>query len=51
MTYVMFARMKTSLDEAFRTEADLQAILFTTEDFEKGRKAFFEKRAPDFKIG
>jgi 2-(1,2-epoxy-1,2-dihydrophenyl)acetyl-CoA isomerase len=49
MTKAVLARMPQSLDDALKTEADAQAILFTSEDFEEGRTAFLEKRKPAFK--
>jgi enoyl-CoA hydratase/carnithine racemase len=49
MTKAMLARMPQTLDEALKTEADAQAILFTSDDFEEGRTAFLEKRKPDFR--
>jgi enoyl-CoA hydratase/carnithine racemase len=31
-----------------RAEADAQAVLFTSADFEEGRLAFLQKRKPGF---
>jgi enoyl-CoA hydratase/carnithine racemase len=37
------------LENAVQYERDLQTICFATEDAEEGRRAFKEKRAPDFR--
>lgn len=37
-----------SLDEVLAAEADAQAVLFGSADFEEGRQAFLAKRKPDF---
>lgn len=47
-TKALLARMPRDLDEMLRAEADAQAILFTSADFDEGRRAFLEKRKPDF---
>ncbi|CEJ14769.1 1,2-epoxyphenylacetyl-CoA isomerase [bacterium YEK0313] len=44
----LLARMPRDLDEMLKAEADAQAVLFTSEDFDEGRRAFLEKRAPQF---
>jgi len=38
-----------NIDAVMEHEAQAQAILFQTEDFKEGMKAFFEKRPPQFK--
>ena len=49
MTKALLGRASQSLDEALRSEADAQAILFQTADFREGRDAFLEKRPPVFR--
>jgi enoyl-CoA hydratase/carnithine racemase len=44
----LLARMPRDLEEMLRAEADAQAILFTSQDFDEGRRAFGEKRAAVF---
>lgn len=48
MTKAQLARMPQSLTEMLRAEADAQALLFTSRDFEEGRRAFLEKRPARF---
>lgn len=43
------AAFNMPLEEAIAYERDLQTICFATEDAQEGRKAFAEKRAPEFK--
>jgi len=38
-----------SLEEGLKIEADVEVPLFASEDLAEGRKAFVEKRKPDFK--
>jgi len=38
-----------SLEEGLKVEADLDIPLFASEDLAEGRKAFMEKRKPEFK--
>ncbi len=47
-TKALLARMPRDLDEMLRAEADAQAVLFTSADFDEGRRAFLEKRKPRF---
>jgi enoyl-CoA hydratase/carnithine racemase len=47
-TKALLSRMPRDLDEMLRAEADAQAVLFTSADFEEGRRAFLEKRKPGF---
>lgn len=42
-------RFPMELTEALDMEADLQAIAFSTEDFQEGKRAFLERRKPSFK--
>lgn len=44
----LLSRMPRDLDEMLRAEADAQAVLFTSRDFDEGRRAFLEKRAAAF---
>jgi 2-(1,2-epoxy-1,2-dihydrophenyl)acetyl-CoA isomerase len=48
MTKALLARNPQSLDEALKAETDAQAVLFTSQDFQEGRKAFLEKRPARF---
>jgi enoyl-CoA hydratase/carnithine racemase len=41
--------VELSLDEGFRLESDLSALVGTTEDSKEGPRAFAEKRAPVWK--
>jgi enoyl-CoA hydratase/carnithine racemase len=41
--------VELSLDEGFRLESDLSALIGTTEDSKEGPRAFAEKRAPVWK--
>jgi enoyl-CoA hydratase/carnithine racemase len=45
----MFARAPQDLDALLDGEAEAQAVLFSSEDFIEGRKAFLERRKPQFK--
>lgn len=38
-----------SLDDVLSAELTSQCLLFSSEDYEEGRRAFFERRAPEFK--
>ena len=38
-----------TLEDALRAEVDLQPYLMLSEDHAEGKKAFFEKRKPQFK--
>jgi len=38
-----------TLEEGLRVEADLEIMLLASEDLVEGRKAFAEKRKPEFK--
>ncbi|MCD8516398.1 MAG: enoyl-CoA hydratase/isomerase family protein [Burkholderiaceae bacterium] len=49
LTKSALARGAMGVDELLALEVDLQCIMFGTEDFQEGRKAFLEKRKPDFK--
>ncbi|WP_342642074.1 enoyl-CoA hydratase/isomerase family protein [Rhodoligotrophos ferricapiens] len=48
-TKQLLARYPSSLDELLAAEENTQAVLFLTEDFEEGAKAFLEKRKPQFR--
>ena len=43
------ARGAMSVDTLLSLEADLQGLLFSSEDFQEGRTAFMEKRKPTFR--
>jgi len=45
----MLRGTSVSLEEGLKIEADLEAPLFASEDLAEGRKAFTEKRKPEFK--
>jgi 2-(1,2-epoxy-1,2-dihydrophenyl)acetyl-CoA isomerase len=47
-TKALLARMPRDLDEMLRAEADAQGVLFTSADFDEGRRAFLEKRKAEF---
>lgn len=49
MTKTALTKGGMSVDQLLALEADLQAILFGTEDFEEGKAAFLQKRKPVFK--
>ncbi len=49
MTKAALARGAMSVDELLSLEADLQGLMFGTDDFQEGRTAFMQKRKPDFK--
>lgn len=49
MTKAALARGAMSVDELLALEVDVQGLMFGTEDFQEGRKAFLEKRKPAFK--
>ena len=42
-------RWPASLDTFLEMESAMQAVLFNSDDFKEGRRAFLEKRAPRFK--
>ncbi|NNM74599.1 enoyl-CoA hydratase/isomerase family protein [Enterovirga aerilata] len=48
-TKALLARMPRDLEEMLRAEADAQALLFTSADFDEGRRAFLDKRKPAFR--
>jgi enoyl-CoA hydratase/carnithine racemase len=37
-----------NLQAYMELEANMQAVAFATKDFDEGRRAFLEKRAPEF---
>jgi len=45
----VFARGPLSFDQVLSMETDMQGLLYSTEDFQEGRKAFLEKRKPSFR--
>lgn len=45
----VLARGPMTLEDLMAAETDAQAVLFGTEDFQEGRKAFLEKRKPAFR--
>jgi enoyl-CoA hydratase/carnithine racemase len=47
-TKALLSRMPRDLEEILRAEADAQAVLFTSADFDEGRRAFLDKRKPVF---
>jgi len=48
MTKQMLARLPMPFGDLLDAEADMQALLMLTKDFDEGRSAFLEKRAPVF---
>jgi enoyl-CoA hydratase/carnithine racemase len=42
-------RWPASLDTFLEMESAMQAVLFNSDDFKEGRRAFLEKRVPRFK--
>lgn len=48
MTKQMLARLPMAFGDLLDAEADMQALLMLTRDFQEGRNAFLEKRAPIF---
>lgn len=45
----VFARGPMPLEDLLSAETDAQGVLYGSEDFDEGRRAFIEKRAPSFK--
>lgn len=45
----ILARGPASLEAMLAAEADVQGVLYGTDDFQEGRQAFLAKRKPDFK--
>lgn len=48
MTKSILANFPQSMDQALAAERDAQALLFQTNDFAEGRRAFYEKRKAQF---
>ena len=48
MTKSILANFPQSMDQALAAERDAQALLFQTNDFAEGRRAFYEKRKVQF---
>jgi enoyl-CoA hydratase/carnithine racemase len=48
-TKAWLGRGPMTLEQVLAAEADTQAMLFGTADFEEGRTAFLDKRTPDFR--
>jgi 1,4-dihydroxy-2-naphthoyl-CoA synthase len=44
-----FARGPMTFEDLLALESDGQGVLYGTEDFQEGRKAFMEKRKPVFR--
>jgi enoyl-CoA hydratase/carnithine racemase len=44
----VLSRGPASLEEVMAAEADAQGVLYGTDDFQEGRRAFLEKRSPRF---
>lgn len=49
MVKAALSQAPLSLEDVLATEANGQGLLYGTEDFQEGKKAFFEKRPPQFK--
>ncbi len=49
MVKSVLARGPMPLEDLMSAETDAQAVLFGTEDFQEGRKAFLAKRKPEFR--
>lgn len=47
-TKSIFSRLPMSLDQLLAVEADTQALLMATDDFQEGVQSFFEKRSAEF---
>jgi 2-(1,2-epoxy-1,2-dihydrophenyl)acetyl-CoA isomerase len=48
LTKAMLTRLDAGLNGMLQAEADLQGLLFSTDDFQEGRTAFLERRSPKF---
>jgi 2-(1,2-epoxy-1,2-dihydrophenyl)acetyl-CoA isomerase len=48
MVKAALARSPMPLEDLLALETDAQGVLYGTEDFQEGRKAFMEKRKPVF---